>query len=155
MKILYKSTLILFVLLLSSCATIISGSRQQVEINSDPNSAIVYINGAEIGKTPVQKNLKRNQDYRIVLKVDGYKPYETRLDKKFNAWYIGNIAFGGLIGLIVDPITGAIFKLKPQEFDGSPKPGTTHHTKNQKLVIKVSMEIDPNAEQIGQLEKSE
>ena len=41
------------------CATIISGSRQNVEITSEPSSAKVYINEIEIGQTPVQKNLKR------------------------------------------------------------------------------------------------
>ena len=72
MKIIFKSILLSSVLLLSSCATIISGSRQNVEIASEPTSAKVYINEIEIGNTPVQKNLKRNQDYNLVLKLDGY-----------------------------------------------------------------------------------
>ena len=140
--------------MLSSCATIISGSRQNVEIASEPSSAKVYINEIEIGNTPVQKNLKRNQDYNLVLKLDGYETYETKLEKKFNAWYIGNIAFGGLIGIIIDPITGAMHKLKPEEINGSPKRGTTYNTGNGKLLIKISMDIDSNSEKIGQLKKS-
>tara|TARA_Y100000385_G_scaffold260197_1_gene289902 strand:- start:109 stop:570 length:462 start_codon:yes stop_codon:yes gene_type:complete len=151
MKIIFKSILLSSVLLLSSCATIISGSRQNVEIASEPTSAKVYIN--EIGNTPVQKNLKRNQNYNLVLKLDGYETYETKLVKKFNAWYIGNIAFGELIGIIIDPITGAMYKLKPEEINGSPKRGTTYNTENGKLFIKISMDIDSNSEKIGQLKK--
>lgn len=155
MKIILKYILLTFVIVLSSCATIISGSRQNVEINSEPSSAKVYINEIEIGNTPVQKNLKRNQEYNLVLKLDGYETYETKLERKFNAWYIGNIAFGGLIGIIIDPVTGAIHKLKPEEIDGSPKSGTTYNTENGKLFIKISMNVDSNSEKIGQLKESE
>lgn len=155
MKIILKSILLSSIILLSSCATIISGSRQNVEINSEPSSAKVYINEIEIGNTPVQQNLKRNQEYSLVLKLDGYKTYETKLERKFNAWYIGNIAFGGLIGIIIDPITGAMHKLKPEEINGSPKIGTTYNTENGKLFIMISMDIDSNSEKIGQLQKSE
>lgn len=147
--------LLLSVLTLSSCATIISGSRQNVEITSEPSAAKVYINEIEIGTTPIQQNLKRNQEYNLMLKLDGYATYETKLEKKFNAWYIGNIAFGGLIGIIIDPITGAMYKLKPEEINGNPKSGTTYTTDNGKLFIKISMNIDPNSEKIGQLQKSE
>ncbi|MEP1487682.1 MAG: PEGA domain-containing protein [Algibacter sp.] len=146
--------LISHILLFSSCATIITGSRQNVEISSTPSSAKVFINEIEIGQTPVEKQLKRNQDYQLVLKLDGYKTYNTKLERKFNAWYIGNIAFGGLIGLIVDPITGAIHKLKPEEVNGNFKSGTTYKTESGNIFIKISMEIDPNSKKIGQLEKS-
>ncbi|KGQ53534.1 hypothetical protein IO44_11000, partial [Gallibacterium anatis str. Avicor] len=34
---------------------------------------------------------------------------------KIDGWYIGNILFGGIVGLlIVDPITGAMYKLPPE-----------------------------------------
>jgi hypothetical protein len=54
MKIITKSLFLCFILAISSCATIISGSRQMVEIDSDPIAATVYINEIEIGKTPVK-----------------------------------------------------------------------------------------------------
>ena len=63
MKIIIRTFLLSSILFLSSCATIISGSRQNVEITSEPSSAKVYINEIEIGQTPVQKNLKRNQSH--------------------------------------------------------------------------------------------
>lgn len=155
MKIIIKTFLLLSILLLSGCATIISGSRQNVEISSEPSSAKVYINEVEIGKTPVQRKLKRNQEYQLILKLDGYKTYETKLERKFNAWYIGNVLIGGIIGLIVDPITGAIHKLKPEEIDGNLKSGTTYRTESGNIFFKISMEIDPSSEKVGQLEKSE
>ncbi len=150
-----KSILFSCMLLLSSCATIISGSRQNVEIFSKPSAARVYINEIEVGNTPIQRKLKRNQDYSIILKLDGYETYQTKLEKKFNSWFIGNIALGGLIGIIIDPITGAIHKLKPEEINGSPKRGTTYNTmENGKLFIEISMNVDPNSEKIGQLKRA-
>ena len=154
-KIIFKTFLFSSILIFSSCATIISGSRQYVEISSEPSSAKVYINEIEIGKTPVQKNLKRNQKYQLILKLDGYKTYESKLEKKFNVWYIGNAFIGGSIGLVVDAITGAMFKLKPEEIDGNLKGGTTFKTQNGNIYIKIGLEIDPNWEKVGQLEKAE
>jgi hypothetical protein len=42
------------------------------------------------------------------------------VDCNVNGWYIDNNLFGGLIGmLIVDPITGAMYKLSPDKLDAS------------------------------------
>ncbi|ARV11030.1 PEGA domain-containing protein [Gilvibacter sp. SZ-19] len=151
----FKVFTLILLLSFNSCATIISGSRQQVQINSKPASAKVYINEVEVGNTPVQKNLMRNQEYSIVLKLDGFETYETKLERKFNAWYIGNIAFGGLIGIIVDPITGAIHKLKPEEINGAPKKGTSYRTQDGMLYIMISMDAASTAEKVGQLDRLE
>ncbi len=150
-----KVVAICLALTLNSCATIISGSRQEVLINSNPKKALVSINEIEMGQTPIQKKLKRNQEYNVILNLEGYKPYQTTLEKKFNAWYVGNVLIGGVIGLVVDPITGAMFKLKPEEINGQPKKGTTYRTDNGMLSITISMEVDPDWEKVGQLERSE
>ncbi len=45
----------------------------------------------------------------------------TRLEATLDGWYIGNIIFGGLIGfLIVDPLTGAMWKLPEQAMTSLP-----------------------------------
>jgi len=44
--------------------------------------------------------------------MDGYDEKVIPVEFAFNGWYIGNIVFGGLIGLlIVDPLTGAMYRL--------------------------------------------
>ncbi|PTX45272.1 PEGA domain-containing protein [Christiangramia gaetbulicola] len=153
-KIIFLSGLFVF----QSCATIVSGSRQTIKFNSVPASATVFINEVEIGKTPVEKNLKRNQEYEVLIKLDGYKTYKTTLSKKFNEWYVGNILFGGIIGLVVDPITGAIYKLSPNELTTRLENETTDvvfKDKGDDVHISVSLNIDPEWEKIGQLEKTE
>jgi len=140
-------------LALSGCATIISGSRQDVHINSYPKEARVAINEIDMGPTPLQQKLKRNQEYTLLLELEGYEPYITTLKKKFNAWYLGNVLIGGLIGLVVDPITGAMYQLKPEEIDGQSKEGTSYTMDNGTLYLTISMEVDPNWEQVGQLQR--
>lgn len=44
--------------------------------------------------------------------MEGYESKKINIECKLNGWYFGNILIGGLIGfLIVDPATGAMYKL--------------------------------------------
>lgn len=138
-------------LTLTSCATIISGSKQKVNFTSTPSQATVYINEIEIGTTPIEKKLERKKNYDVMIKLDGYKTYETKISRKFNAWYIGNILFGGIIGLVVDPITGAMYKLTPDQIQAELAEGTAFNTKGNDVYIAVKLQIDPNWEKVGQL----
>ena len=158
MRNLFKFLPLAALIALQSCATIVSGSRQTIKFNSVPASATVFINEVEIGKTPVEKALKRNQEYQVFIKMDGYRTYQTTLSKKFNEWYIGNIIFGGLIGLVVDPITGAIYKLTPNELTSRLEKDNSDivfKDNGDDIHISVSLNIDPEWEQVGQLEKAE
>jgi len=153
MKNIIKTILLSTILFATSCATIVSGSRQSINVSSTPSSATVFINEVEIGETPIEKKLKRNQEYRVLIELDGYQPYETFISKEFNAWYLGNILFGGLIGLIIDPITGAMYKLTPKELHARMNSESAFSTDGKDIYLSVSMNIDPNWEKVGQLEK--
>ncbi|MEC5395311.1 PEGA domain-containing protein [Bergeyella sp. RCAD1439] len=137
----------------TSCATIVSGSRQTVKFASTPSEATVFIDEVEVGKTPYETKLERKREYQVMIKLDGYKSYETRITKKFNAWYLGNIVFGGIIGLIVDPVTGAIYSLTPKELDAKLEQGMAFNTSKNGVYIAVSLEVDENWKKVGQLEK--
>lgn len=108
---------------LSGCASIVSKSNWPVTFHSNPtgaNIAITNKKGKEVysGKTPATLKLKSGsgffakESYTVVLDLEGYDTKKITLDCKLNGWYIGNLVFGGLIGfLIVDPATGAMYKL--------------------------------------------
>ncbi|WP_430966574.1 PEGA domain-containing protein [Spongiimicrobium sp. 2-473A-2-J] len=154
MKNIFKVLITFPMLLFMGCATIISGSRQTIKVASIPSSATVYINEVEVGKTPVERSLKRNQEYQVLIKLDGYQPYETLISKEFNAWYLGNILIGGIIGLIIDPITGAMYKLTPEELTANlTHGGTAFRTEKKDVYLMVNMDIDPGWEKVGQLIK--
>jgi hypothetical protein len=152
-----KKTIILSAIALTflatSCATIVSGSKQTVKFTSNPTTATIFIDNVEVGKTPFETKLVRKQSHTVQIKLEGYQSYETTLTRKFNAWYIGNILFGGIIGVIVDPITGAMYKLTPEEVNAELGKGTAFKSSNKEIYIGVALKIDPNWKKIGQLEK--
>ena len=115
--------------LLAGCATIISGTSDTVTVKSAPEGAQISITnraGEKIhtGTTPATVTLKRgagyfkSEAYQIVIEKDGFKPYQFVLAGQVSGWYVANILFGGLIGLlVVDPITGAMYRLTPESTD--------------------------------------
>lgn len=127
----YRSALAVFSVLLlaftTSCASIIKGSRQQVSLRSEPSAAQVDIykpDGTKIadGVTPYNPILDRGKgffqsaSYRVEVNKEGYRPTSFTITSRLNGWYLGNFIFGGLIGfLIVDPATGAMWTLQPDE----------------------------------------
>jgi len=139
-------------LLMSSCATIVSGSKQTVKFSSNPSAVSVFIDEVEVGKTPFETKLARKNEHSVMIKLEGYQTYQTRLTKKFNAWYIGNILIGGIIGIIIDPITGAIYNLTPEEINAEMNKGTVFNSSKKDIHIAVALNIDPSWKKIGQLE---
>jgi len=111
--------------MVTSCATIISGTKQSVRFTSNPSSATIFIDEVEAGKTPFEMQLTRNSEHSVKMKLDGYQTYQTRLTQTFNAWCLGNVVLGGLIGIAVDASTGALYNLSPGVIDASMSNGTT------------------------------
>lgn len=116
-------TIALCVLLLSSCASIVSKSQYPVIVNSEPDGAdfSIYNRSGDLiskGKTPTSIVLKSgagffaSEKYKITFKKDGFPERNINFDARLDGWYLGNILFGGLLGiLIVDPATGAMWTL--------------------------------------------
>lgn len=109
--------------LTTGCASILSESTYPVTINSTPdgaNFAIIDEAGLDIhaGVTPDTITLPASDgffssaSYTVKYQMAGYNEQSFVLRAGMDGWYIGNILFGGLIGmLIVDPATGAMWKL--------------------------------------------
>jgi hypothetical protein len=107
----------------SGCASILGDSRYPVAVSSAPAGGCLVItdrNGQVVhsGNTPSTVTLKSGksyfsgQTYTLRFKKEGYPDKTMELDSSVSGWYWGNILFGGLIGmLIVDPATGAMYKL--------------------------------------------
>lgn len=124
MKLLTKAlSFIVIILLLSSCASIVSKSKWPLTVNTNPNGVKIEISdrkGFTIfqGISPTTMYLKSGggffakQSYTLKLTMDGYESKIIPINCSINGWYFGNIIFGGLIGLIiVDPATGAMYRL--------------------------------------------
>jgi hypothetical protein len=73
-------------MLCTSCAAIVHGSRQKVRVYTDPPGAKVYVNGSYQGvQTPATISVKRvKADYSLRFEQEGYQPYTYRLAREFN-----------------------------------------------------------------------
>lgn len=119
----------LLALALSGCASIFSGTTQDVAIRSTPGAKFVVTNsfGNQVASGNVgdnalaQMNLTRGagyfspHSYKVQLSKPGFRPATVSIDPGMNGWYFANIALGGFIGMvIVDPLTGAMYRLVPE-----------------------------------------
>lgn len=107
-----------------SCASIVSKSSRPVTITSSPVGARVTLSKSsgiaiQTGETPMTVTLETSNGfftkarYSIEASKPGYETSKTEVSAGLNGWYFGNLLFGGLIGmLIVDPATGAMWKLE-------------------------------------------
>jgi hypothetical protein len=57
--------------------------EQTLSIQSNPPGAIVYLNGQEVGSTPLTRDFTFYGDYDVVLRKDGYQTLKT--DKEMHA----------------------------------------------------------------------
>ncbi len=129
---------------LSGCASIVSDSKYPVSVNSEPRGANFEVrnkSGSVVssGATPSQVTLNAGagyfsgETYKVTYSKEGYSDQQSVIDSGVDGWYWGNILFGGLIGmLIVDPATGAMYKLPNSTSAGlHPTPVTAADTVKQ------------------------
>jgi len=150
---------LVFSALLTSCASIVSGTHQEIRVNSTPSGAVVKVDNAISGQTPTILTLSAKESHQVRIELAGYKPYEVALTQKTNGWIFGNIFFGGLIGIVVDMNTGAAYALTPNKIDAqliSAKcTGRVSHASygDKQLLVTLVSKADPSWQRIGQLEK--
>ena len=156
----------------NGCASIVSKSQYPVTINSSPEGATVTVknkHGVEIHKatTPATISLSAGAgffspaSYSFEFQKVGYFPGSTSISAGLDGWYIGNILFGGLIGmLIVDPATGAMWKLDNIVYGNlSSNPNDTTSKPDYERIAPTSIPLNKNiprqsvGEQLKQLKE--
>ena len=135
MKILLNIFIIILITIFGvSCASLISGTSQDIYINSNPEGATIFDGGLKVGITPATITIKKSGlgDKEITLTLEGYERRTFILRKSFDAVAILNLA--GILGWAVDFATGAIMKYDRTNYD---------------------IDLDPKAFNIEELEKDQ
>ena len=98
-----------------ACASVISGTRQKISVQSTPPGANVQVDGRPTGQTPLVTKVKRNKRHEILITKEGYLPDSRSTGKAFNYVLLGNILVGGLIGMTIDLVDGAAYTVEPNK----------------------------------------
>jgi len=101
---------------MSSCATVFTGTRQTIQIVSNPPGAKILVDGIDRGSTPSAVSLKKGSNGQLItLKANGYETKNFQPETSFNEVAIlnlFNIIFWG-----IDIATGALWKYDPKYYE--------------------------------------
>jgi hypothetical protein len=98
------------------CGTIINGRSQDVLVTSVPSGATAKVGDVQV-VTPGTVTLKRKETHTVVFTKEGFPDRQTSLESTGSWWLLGNAAFGGLVGLIIDLATGGGYKIVPANLE--------------------------------------
>ncbi|MFC3561892.1 PEGA domain-containing protein [Pedobacter jamesrossensis] len=108
--------------MLSSCATVFTGTKQTINFKTDPPAADIEVDGLKVGVTPMDVTLKKGFTGQTVsFKLNGYETKSFQPTTTFNPVTVLNVI--GLLGFPIDAATGAMMKYDPKvyEFKLEPK----------------------------------
>ena len=134
------------------CATIMQGTSQKVNLYSTPSGAAIFVDGQELGRTPMVAQLKRKDNHMVRFELVGYHPHETILTRNISGWVWGNIFLGGFIGLAIDFGTGGLYNLTPEQMTATlEEAGISTAPQEGALQVAVVLHADPSWKRIDTL----
>ncbi len=105
--------------MLTSCATVFCGSKQNVLFTSNAETATKFtIDGIPQSNVtfPYTTKIKRGFSSTLIsAEAEGYKPLVLEIDKKFNVVSVLNLT--DILGWGIDAATGAITKTEYKGYD--------------------------------------
>lgn len=108
----------LLLLSLSACASIVSDNDSTTYISTEPDEARCDLHGQDFKRvvhTPDSITLPAEAAPIVVAcKKEGFRTTTAELDTSMDGWIVGNLIFGGLIGVAIDAARGAGQKYPPQ-----------------------------------------
>lgn len=109
-------------LFMQGCATIISGTTQEVSFTSIPEGVTVSADGKVLGITPLTIQIDRKGKQKLIFEKEGYKTLELPFETTLEPWFWGNILIGGVIGSTTDAISGAVYEYSPGQYNVTLEP---------------------------------
>ncbi len=102
---------------LSGCATVTRGTKDTLVVESTPSGASVRLTNGMSGRTPTSFMLPRKHAVVVTIEKEGYETATVNVTPQISgagaAGMAGNVLVGGLVGAVVDPLSGAMKDLRP------------------------------------------
>ena len=86
-----KALLLIIVLMMSSCATLFTGTKEMITVTSNVDNATVKFDGINMGSTPLVTKVKKSFDGMVSVEADGYKDERFQFQKSFQPVAILNL----------------------------------------------------------------
>jgi hypothetical protein len=114
-----KLLLIALVSILTSCSTVVNGTKQNVVIDSNVKGADVNVDGQIVGKTPFNGKIKRGSETVVTLTKDGYSPKTIVMNDEINNafWVNALFLYGSLSSSTTDYVSGAMYRYSPATYN--------------------------------------
>lgn len=111
------NALLIIAVILTGCATIFSGTSDEITFSTNADPVRVYIDGLNVGNTPIKVAVEKKVGMgRLVrFEKDGYKTEEFHLKNKFDTVAILDIT-SVLTSGGIDVITGAMMEYSPKQY---------------------------------------
>jgi hypothetical protein len=125
-----RKAIVLTLLFSVNCGTIVHQTTQSIPVISDPPGAAVKVACGEVENdanavTPTTVEVHRKPEFCFIsFEKEGYERADVKLGRKMSPLYLGNVIIGGIIGLIVDGVNGAMWNRTPHKVEVKLKPVT-------------------------------
>jgi len=106
-KIIISLSIFSAVIFFTSCATVISGTTQDINFESSPTGAAIFLDGERVGVTPLTLTLKKNKYKSLRIELDGYHTISRQMDKEYDLITLLSIFWDYST---TDLVSGAAFK---------------------------------------------
>jgi hypothetical protein len=111
-----RPVVLVLLLAFSGCATIMAGGPDRIPVSTNPPGATVFVDNIPVGQTPVMITLDRQHSSGVIrIELPGFAPVSIVRSTSINGWFWANLCIGGLIGIVIDLVTGDV-----KAFDDAP-----------------------------------
>ena len=110
------SALVLATSLLTGCGAILHGNRQDILVDSSvPGATVQSSPTAAAIAAPGTLNLERKNNYVLTFTAPGYAPATVNVTNSIGVGtVIADVLLTGLVGVVVDGLTGSWYGLNPE-----------------------------------------
>ena len=111
-----RPVVLVLLLVFSGCATIMAGGPDRIPVSTNPPGATVFVDNIPVGQTPVMITLDRQHSSGVIrIELPGFAPVAIVRSTSINGWFWANLCIGGLLGIVIDLVTGDV-----KAFDDAP-----------------------------------
>jgi hypothetical protein len=105
-------------ILVTSCATIVRGSSETIEITTSPSGAMIKLSSGQSARSPSTFEVPRKGTIFVTITKDGYETVETKLISSIEGASLGlgtaaNLLTIPVVNDVVDYNSGANYSHKP------------------------------------------